>query len=135
MSDDLSALYTGWTQAVADSFRALMPGAPFAPDLPPRPSAAAPAAPFPIEPIADMLGVFAGVLTQLYESYLPLLAQGRITTVPFEALTQNATNAFGAVMIMVQERIVSPVSLLRHSSHRPAVVRTGEPSAGQVKAL
>ena len=106
MSDDLSALYGGWTQAMADSFRALMPGAPFAPDTAPRPSAAAPAeppAPLPIEQIADTLGVFAGVLTQLYESYLPLLAQGRITTEPFEALAQNATNAFGAMLVPLQQ--------------------------------
>jgi hypothetical protein len=106
MNDDVSALYTGWTRAVADSFRALMPGTPFAADAAPSPSAAAPAqpaAPFPIEPIADTLGVFAGVLTQLYESYLPLLGQGRITTEPFEALAQNATNAFGAMLLPLQQ--------------------------------
>jgi hypothetical protein len=33
-------------------------------------------------------------------------------------------------MIMVAERIISPDCLSRHSSHSPAVVRTGAPSAG-----
>jgi hypothetical protein len=40
----------------------------------------------------------------------------------------SATNVFGSVIIIVQDLSVSPLSLSRHSSHRPAIVSAGEPS-------
>jgi class III poly(R)-hydroxyalkanoic acid synthase PhaE subunit len=43
------------------------------------------------------------VLTQLYQSYLPLLAQGRVTTEPFEALAQTATDAVNAMLLRLQQ--------------------------------
>jgi class III poly(R)-hydroxyalkanoic acid synthase PhaE subunit len=103
MSDNLAALYAGWTQAVPNAFRMLMPGA-----MPAAPSASAAgpdraAAPFPVEQIGAALGVIEGVLAQLYQSYLPLLAQGRVTAEPFEALAQAATNAFNAMLVPLQQ--------------------------------
>ena len=65
----------------------LMPGTASAAIPRRRASAAAPgraAAPFPVAQIGAALGVFDGVLTQLYQSYLPLFAQGKVTAEPFE---------------------------------------------------
>jgi hypothetical protein len=108
MSDDhLASLYAGWTDAVPEAFRMLMPGAAsVAMPAAPSASAAAPgraAAPFPVAQIGAALGVFDGVLTQLYQSYLPLFAQGKVTAEPFEAMAQTASKAFNAMLLPLQQ--------------------------------
>lgn len=108
MNDNLAALYEGWTRAVPEAFRMLMPGAPSAPPAAPSANAAAPepaAAPFPVGQIGDALAVFDGVLTQLYQSYLPLFAQGKVTAAPFEALAQTATQAFDSLRLPLQQAL------------------------------
>ena len=40
-----------------------------------------------------------------------------------------ATNAFGSVIIIVQDKSACPVSGFFQESHRPAAVRIGEPSS------
>jgi hypothetical protein len=40
----------------------------------------------------------------------------------------SATNSFGSVIIIAHDLMRSPVSRFFHSSHRPATVRTAEPS-------
>jgi hypothetical protein len=40
----------------------------------------------------------------------------------------SATNLFGSVIIIAQDLSVSPLSLSRQSSHKPAIVSAGEPS-------
>jgi hypothetical protein len=94
MSDpNLASLYAGWTEAVPEAFRMLMPGAAAAMPAAPNASAAASGhagAPFPVAQIGAALGVLEGVLTQLYQAYLPLFAQGKVTAEPFEAMAQTA---------------------------------------------
>jgi hypothetical protein len=103
MNDDPAALYAGWTRAMADAMRMLAPGAlPVASEASETAPAAA-AAPFPIGQIHDALGVFAAALPQLYQSYLPLLSQGRITTEPFEAPARTAANAVDAMLAPLQQ--------------------------------
>jgi hypothetical protein len=131
MSDNLASLYAGWTQAVPDAFRMFMPGAASAappgassPSAPPRPDA-----PFPVEQIHNALGVFDGMLTQLYQSYLPLFAQGRVTKEPFEALAQTATNAFKAMLVPLQQGAAGPPS----ADAWPALSASVLPGAAQLQ--
>jgi hypothetical protein len=98
MNDDLGALYAGWMKAVPEAFRMLMPVPQASTGAAGAPTPAA-AAPFPVDQIGNAMAMFEGVLTQLYQAYLPLLAQGRATAQPFEALTQAATNAFSAMRL------------------------------------
>jgi Poly(R)-hydroxyalkanoic acid synthase subunit (PHA_synth_III_E) len=133
MSDNLASLYAGWTQAVPDAFRMLMPStASAAMAAAPSSSATAPAraaAPFPVEQIGAALGIFEGILTQLYQSYLPLLAQDRVTTEPFEALAQTATKAFDAMLLSLQQ---APAGLPPLAAW-PALSANAVPGAAQLQ--
>ena len=133
MSDSLASLYDGWTRAVPEAFRMLMPGAPAA-AMPAAPGASATsperaAAPFPVGQIGDALAVADGVLTQLYQSYLPLFAQGQVTAEPFEALARNATQAFNAMLLPLQQ---APVGMPTADGW-PAWSASAVPGAAQLQ--
>jgi len=133
MSDNLASLYAGWTRAVPEAFRMLMPGmAPAATPGAPSASAAAsarPGVPFPVDQISNALGLFDGVLTQLYQSYLPLFAQGGVKAEPFEAMAQTAAKAFAAMLTPLQQ---APAGLPAAGAW-PALTASVLPGAAQLQ--
>ena len=98
MTDPMTSLYSAWFDTLPEAFRALVPA----------PGAAAPAAapassngasmPFPADQIAQAFSMLDGVLRQTYQSYLPLLAKGPLTTEPLMAMAQAATQAMGGAL-------------------------------------
>lgn len=133
MSDNLASLYDGWTRAVPEAFRMLMPGAMSA-AMPGTARASAAdsagaAAPFPVGQIGAALGVFEGVLTQLYQAYLPLFAQGKVTAEPFEAMAQTATKAFDALRLPLQQGLPG----LPSADAWPALAASALPGAAQLQ--
>jgi hypothetical protein len=133
MSDpNLASLYAGWTEAVPEAFRMLMPGAAAAMPAAPNASAAASGhagAPFPVAQIGAALGVLEGVLTQLYQAYLPLFAQGKVTAEPFEAMAQTASKAFNAMLLPPQQ---APAGL-PSADVWPALSASAFPGAAQLQ--
>jgi len=98
MTDAMTSLYSPWFDTLPEAFRALVP----------TPGAAAPAAaprrrtahpmPFPADQIGKAFSMLDGVLRQIYQSYLPLLAQGPLTAEPLLAMAQAATQAVDGVL-------------------------------------
>jgi class III poly(R)-hydroxyalkanoic acid synthase PhaE subunit len=78
MTEPQNPLYETWLETLPGFFRALMPPGVVPTDVFSHAGDAAPASPlpFPVDQVARALGVMNGMLTQLYQSYLPLLAQG-----------------------------------------------------------
>ncbi len=98
MTDSMTSLYSAWFDTLPEAFRALVP----------TPGAAAPAAapatsngasmPFPADQIGKAFSMLDGMLRQIYQSYLPLLAQGPLTAEPLLAMAQAATQAVDGVL-------------------------------------
>ena len=59
---------------------------------------AAHAMPFPAEQIGNALNTLDGILTQLYQGYLPLLAKGELTAEPLKQLAGAASDAFSRLL-------------------------------------
>ena len=96
MTDTPSSLYAAWFNALPQVFRALLPaGGAFA--QAPEPAADACAAngsmPYPADQVGKALKLLDGLLTQLYQGYLPLLAQGGLSAEPLKALASAGTDA------------------------------------------
>ena len=80
MTDSPTSLYTAWLDILPQAFRAMMPAAgmataPAAAAVPPDGQAM----PFPADQIGVALKTLDGLLTQIYQGYLPALAKGGIT--------------------------------------------------------
>ena len=95
MTDSPTSLYAAWIDALPQVFRALVPAGAAAPTGAPEAGAFATASlPFPAEQIGTALNALDGILTQLYQGYLPLLAKGDLGAEPLKALAANGTEAF-----------------------------------------
>ena len=88
MTDDPTSLYTAWFNVVPQAFRAMLPAgaAGVQPSAPVESGSGHASLAFPVDQVDKALKVLDGVLTQLYQSYLPLLAQGNLAEGPIKAL-------------------------------------------------
>jgi hypothetical protein len=99
MTDSPTSLYAAWLDALPDLFRAMVPAAgpagtqPLAGDDDQGDSMA-----YPADQIANALGMLDGILTQLYQGYLPLLAKGGLTAEPLYALALASTDAMNRLL-------------------------------------
>lgn len=100
MTDSPTSLYTAWLNALPEAFRAMVPAA----TAPAVPAAAnsdafdAPPMPFPVDQVAKAVNLLDGMLTQLYQGYLPLLAKGNLTAEPFQAMADGAADALNKLL-------------------------------------
>lgn len=92
MTDHPTSLYTAWLDALPQAFRAMVPGA--GAGVPPVADAAFEnaALPFPADQVGKAINLLDGMLTQLYQGYLPLLAKGQLTAQPLKALADGASD-------------------------------------------
>jgi class III poly(R)-hydroxyalkanoic acid synthase PhaE subunit len=99
MTDTPTSLYSAWLDVLPQAFRAMVPGAAAA-AAPASDGAgfAAHAMPFPAEQIGNALNTLDGILTQLYQGYLPLLAKGELTAEPLKQLAGAASDAFNRLL-------------------------------------
>ena len=96
MTETQTSLYNLWFETLPGFFRAMMPPGAVVTGASQDTGNAEPASalPFPADQIAKALGAMNGTLPQLYQAYLPLLAQGGLTTEPLQALVNAATGNF-----------------------------------------
>lgn len=99
MTDSPTSLYTAWLDVLPPAFRAMVPATGIATAPPPAggPSEGH-AIPFPVDQIGAALKALEGTLTQIYQGYLPMLANGGVTDEPFKALASAATEAFDRLL-------------------------------------
>lgn len=98
MTDNPTSLYTAWFNAVPQAFRAMLPaGAAGVQPLAAVESGQAPLS-FPVDQVDKALKVLDGVLTQLYQSYMPLLAQGNLAEGPVKALASAGTEMLNRML-------------------------------------
>jgi class III poly(R)-hydroxyalkanoic acid synthase PhaE subunit len=97
MTDSPTSLYSAWLGTLPEVFRAMVPAG-GAPASPSAAAATAAPAPFPADQIAGAMGALEGILTQLYQGYLPLLAKGGLTADALNALAQAATDAMNRAL-------------------------------------
>lgn len=128
MSDALGALYTTWLKAVPEAFGMLAPAANPAASGASRSGSDAAALPFPGDQIAEAMAAFGGVLMQVYQAYLPLLAKGPLTGQPFEALTQAATHTVEAMAAALP----NPATLSTFAAGFPGAPANSLPGASQL---
>lgn len=93
MNDDLTSLYSTWLNLLPQAFAQLAPANPGA-------GAANKAAPYPVDQIQRAMGGLDTMLTQLYQSYLPLLANGKLTAEPLKGLADSSAAAFNQMLAM-----------------------------------
>lgn len=98
MNDPSTSLYTDWLAALPKAFQALVPGATASAAAPAASAFANPAMPFPADQIGKAIEGLDGILTQLYQGYLPLLANGELSAKPLQALADSATTAFETLL-------------------------------------
>jgi polyhydroxyalkanoate synthesis regulator phasin len=93
MTEPQNPLYDTWLKTLPGFFRALMPPGAVPTSGFSYTGDAAPASqlPFPVDQVARALGVMNGMLTQLYQSYLPLLAQGGLNAERLQHLVTATT--------------------------------------------
>jgi hypothetical protein len=97
MTDDPTALYTAWLNVLPQAFRALVPaatgGTPAAADTTGRASP-----PSAVGQIGHAFEVLERTLTQVYQGYLSLLANGGLTAESFRALADSGTGTFDKLL-------------------------------------
>jgi hypothetical protein len=99
MTDSTTSLYTAWLDVLPQAFGAMVPatGIAAAPSPAGGPSDGH-AFPFPVDQISAATKALDGILTQIYQGYLPLLAKGGVTGEPFKALASTANEAFNRLL-------------------------------------
>jgi len=90
MTDPMTTLYTAWFDTLPEAFRALVPAPGAATQAPPPAMANGASMPFPAGQIGQAFGMLDGLLRQIYQGYLPLLAKGPLTAEPLLAMAQAA---------------------------------------------
>jgi Poly(R)-hydroxyalkanoic acid synthase subunit (PHA_synth_III_E) len=100
MTDSPSSLYATWLNALPDAFRAMLPAEASAAGARPAASAAFEAAPlpFPADQIAGAVNMLEGLLTQLYQGYLPLLAKGNLSAEALQAMADGASDSVNRLL-------------------------------------
>ena len=98
MTDSPTSLYTAWLSAVPQAFRAMLPAGTADLVAPAASESAHASLPFPVDQIDKALKVLGGVLTQVYQSYLPLLAQGNLTEGLVKAPANAGTEMLGRLL-------------------------------------
>lgn len=101
MTDNPLSLYTAWLGALPDAFRMFAPfGAP-PPGTPAKGDAGdagdttkRPALPFPADQVGKAVDMLGGLLTQLYQAYLPLLGADGLNAKGIEALADGFSSGF-----------------------------------------
>lgn len=94
MNDTPASLYTTWFETLPGFFRAMLP-----PDSANAPSPATASdqqtsPPFPADQVGKALNAMNGILPQLYQSYLPLLAQGGFSAEALKGFANAGTDTF-----------------------------------------
>jgi hypothetical protein len=87
-------MYTAWFETLPTVFRAMVPGAGTGTTATARATTDSAAPARPTEQIGNAIHLLDGILTRLYESYLPLLAKGQLSAEPLKALADGASQAF-----------------------------------------
>ena len=102
MSDHFSptSLYTTWLSALPQAFAAMVPAsaASAAPKAANADDFTAPPMPFPVDQIAGAVKLIEGMLTQLYHGYLPLLAKGKLTAEPLQAMADGLADGLNKLL-------------------------------------
>jgi hypothetical protein len=91
MLNTADSLYAAWYQALPAFFRGMMP-----PGNAPsegEPAEAPAGLPYPANPLGKALEILGAGLTQLYQSYLPLLAQGGLNADAFKVIVDASNDA------------------------------------------
>jgi hypothetical protein len=94
MTDTPSSLYTAWLDALPAMFRALLPAGGTVAAVPQSGETAQPPLPFPADQVGNAMNVVEGLLTQLYQAWLPLLAKGELSAEPLQAIANAGTGLF-----------------------------------------
>jgi hypothetical protein len=91
-----ASLYKAWFERLPQMFRAMMPAG--ASDMFAMPGngqpSATPPPPFPAGPIAQAVQMTSAMLGQLYQAYLPMLAQGGLSTDAIQTLARGASETY-----------------------------------------
>src|SRR5579862_6141077 len=96
MSDNPYSLYNDWFSALPGFFRVMMPVS-AAGIVPPPAAPAAPAAsalPFPVDQIGNALTMTSALLSQLYQSFVPALAQSGFGPDAITSLASAGTETY-----------------------------------------
>lgn len=94
MTDSPTSLYTAWFDILPGFFRAMLPPGGAGVASPATGSAEQTSLPFPADQVAKALNAMNGILPQIYQSYLPLLAQGGLSAEPLKAFANAGTETF-----------------------------------------
>src|SRR5262245_51336996 len=96
MSDSPNSLYAAWLGALPQAFRMLVPGVGQAAAPPAGDHASS--QPFPADQMANAAQSLSGILSQLYQDYLPLLAKGDFGAAPLMALAEASNESLNKLL-------------------------------------
>ena len=125
MAELQNPLYGAWFKMLPGFFRTLMPpgAVPSGVSSQASEAEAASPAPFPAGQVVKALSIMNGMLTQLYQAYLPLLAQGGLNA---ERLQGLATAATGSIERM-RESLSMPASVWPDAGRWSAMTHLARP--------
>lgn len=119
MPDTANSLYAAWYEALPVFFRSMMPPGWVASSAP-EPTALPPGLSSPADQVGKALEIMSAGLTQLYQSYLPLLGPGTLNAEAFKAVLDAGSEAS---------------SRLREAASRTSAALPGMPSAPMLGAF